>query len=309
MSLLCSGAAAAKANATALLWRLVEENKDTRKEMARACQMDDLIGLLKGGRADARKFALWSLSLSIDASSQNKLLEEEVVEPIVAALSSPEASSRQQAAAAITLLANQNKKAQLEIAKKGGIVPLIRIVRGYPLEHELQQVVATPATTKLTIPAVSTKAVAAPTAAVATPTAAVATPTAAIAAAAPSAAPAAAPAATLPATLAAAAPASDALASLAPAAADAATTAQVSSKGDATTHTPAVTTRSTVALSSAAKKDIDARDSMEARQCAAAALADLANLKKNVSALLRTPAIRSGGSVVPSLSVDGMVAF
>ena len=302
MSLLCSGAAAAKANATALLWRLVEENKDTRKEMARACQMDDLIGLLKGGRADARKFALWSLSLSIDASSQNKLLEEEVVEPIVAALSSPEASSRQQAAAAITLLANQNKKAQLEIAKKGGIVPLIRIVRGYPLEHELQQVVATPATTKLTIPAVSTKAVAAPTAAVATPTAA-------IAAAAPSAAPAAAPAATLPATLAAAAPASDALASLAPAAADAATTAQVSSKGDATTHTPAVTTRSTVALSSAAKKDIDARDSMEARQCAAAALADLANLKKNVSALLRTPAIRSGGSVVPSLSVDGMVAF
>lgn len=302
MSLLCSGAAAAKANATALLWRLVEENKDTRKEMARACQMDDLIGLLKGGRADARKFALWSLSLSIDASSQNKLLEEEVVEPIVAALSSPEASSRQQAAAAITLLANQNKKAQLEIAKKGGIVPLIRIVRGYPLEHELQQVVATPATTKLTIPAVSTKAVAAPTAAIAAPTAA-------LAAAAPSAAPAAAPAATLPATLAAAAPASDALASLAPAAADAATTAQVSSKGDATSHTPAVTTRSTVALSSAAKKDIDARDSMEARQCAAAALADLANLKKNVSALLRTPVIRSGGSVVPSLSVDGMVAF
>ena len=74
----------AKANATALLWRLVDENPQTQQAMAMAGPMSDLISLLKGGTPAARKFALWSLSLSINESNQKTLLDEEAAQPIVA---------------------------------------------------------------------------------------------------------------------------------------------------------------------------------------------------------------------------------
>ena len=68
VSLLSVGAPEAKANATALLWRLVAENPSTRQGMAEAGPLNDLIGLLKSGATvheashSARSPLLYALS-------------------------------------------------------------------------------------------------------------------------------------------------------------------------------------------------------------------------------------------------------
>ena len=70
VSILSTGNGEARANATALLWRLVEQNPTTRQDMAEAGPMAELIDLLKGrGGGGPRKYALWSLSLSINESN------------------------------------------------------------------------------------------------------------------------------------------------------------------------------------------------------------------------------------------------
>ncbi|KOO32569.1 beta-glucan synthesis-associated [Chrysochromulina tobinii] len=127
---LSSGSAMAKANATALLEKLVQENPTSQQEIAMAGPLLDLIGLLKDGSDGAKRFALWSLSLSISPDNQKTLLEEGVIDPIVAALTSDESSARQQAAAAISRLALKNPKTQLALGEKGAITPLIDIVKG-----------------------------------------------------------------------------------------------------------------------------------------------------------------------------------
>ena len=127
---LSSGSAMAKANATALLEKLVQENPTSQQEIAMAGPLLDLIGLLKDGSDGAKRFALWSLSLSISPDNQKTLLEEGVIDPIVAALTSEESSARQQAAAAISRLALKNPKTQLALGDKGAITPLIDIVKG-----------------------------------------------------------------------------------------------------------------------------------------------------------------------------------
>ena len=130
VSCLSNGTPEAKANATSLLERLVEENPTSQHDIATAGPISDLIGLLKDGSDGAKRFALWSLSLSINVDNQKTLLEEGAIEPLVAALQSEVSTTRQQAAAAISRLATKNNKAQNEIAKQGGIGPLIAIVKG-----------------------------------------------------------------------------------------------------------------------------------------------------------------------------------
>ena len=76
------------------------------------------------------RYALWSLSLSIDETNQKTLLEDHAVDPLVQSLSSFEAQARQQAAAAIARLANGNTAAQKEITKRPAIAALINIVKG-----------------------------------------------------------------------------------------------------------------------------------------------------------------------------------
>jgi len=130
VSLLSTGSVQARANATASLTRLVEQNPSSQTDIATASPVPDLIGLLKNGIDGAKKFALWSLSLSITPETQKILLEEDAIVPLVASLHSPTPMQRQQAAAAISRLALKNNKASLAIAKQGGITPLINIVKG-----------------------------------------------------------------------------------------------------------------------------------------------------------------------------------
>ena len=133
VSLLSTGSDAAKANATSSLWRMVQESPSTQQDIATAGPLPDLIGLLKHGNEGAKRFALWSLSLSINESNQKTLLEHEegsVFDPLVASLTSSKAEARQQAAAALSRLAYKNPKIALKIAQKEGIPPLIRMVKG-----------------------------------------------------------------------------------------------------------------------------------------------------------------------------------
>jgi hypothetical protein len=74
VQLLSTGSDKARENATAALEFLVEQNGMSQADIATASPVPDLIGLLKHGIAGAKKFALWSLSLSIDAASQKILL-------------------------------------------------------------------------------------------------------------------------------------------------------------------------------------------------------------------------------------------
>ena len=145
VGLLSTGAAETKRRASELLWRLINDNPDTQEEMANAGSLTDIVGLLKDGNAENRKFALWSLSLAIDESNQKTLLEEEAVDPIVIALGSAEANTRRQAAAAIKQLAYNNSKAQLAIAKQGGVEPLVHIVKGGGPREEMPEEAPAPA--------------------------------------------------------------------------------------------------------------------------------------------------------------------
>ena len=135
VSLLSTGSSEAKKNASMLLKTLVEENPSSNDEIATAGPISDLIGLLKDGTDEAKRYALWSLSLSINEQNHKTILEEEAVKPLVAFLVAPAPIVRQQAAAAVAKIAAaavsmKNNKAVLEIAKKGAIRPLIHIVSG-----------------------------------------------------------------------------------------------------------------------------------------------------------------------------------
>ena len=129
VELLGKGTPEAKSNAAASLWRLVQENPSSQDTVAKAGPTSDLIALLKDGTDEAKGYALWSLSLSINESNQKTVLDDEGVDPLVACLTSTKAVTRQQAAAALACLALENEKAQTAIAQKGGIKPLIAIVK------------------------------------------------------------------------------------------------------------------------------------------------------------------------------------
>ena len=147
-------------SAASVLWRLLDENPDSHHAIARAGKTSDLITLLKGASDDASRYALWSLSLSIDENNQATVLQEGGVAPLVAALvgatpppaaaaapsSSAQSSSlgmrssdrdiddavadivQRHAAAALALLAHGSDNAQRAIADAAGIAPLIQIV-------------------------------------------------------------------------------------------------------------------------------------------------------------------------------------
>ena len=70
VGVLSTGSPEAMSNAAASLWHLVQENAASREQIARAGSAVDLIHLLKKGAEQAKDYALWSLSLSIDAGNQ-----------------------------------------------------------------------------------------------------------------------------------------------------------------------------------------------------------------------------------------------
>ena len=125
VALLGFGDMHAKSTAATTLWRLVQENPDANASIASAGAAADLVTLLKGGTEAAKSYALWALSLSIDETNQEVVLEEGGVRPLVNFLVSPDQTVRTQAAAALARLATKWGKTQLAITKAGAIVPLI----------------------------------------------------------------------------------------------------------------------------------------------------------------------------------------
>ena len=128
VGLLGAGSLQAMSSAAAALWRLVQDNPTSQQEIARAGAAADLITLLKKGEAEAREYALWSLSLSIDEGNQSVVLGEGGVKPLISVLRGDDQTAREQAAAALHLLAKGCRPAQKDIARSGGIMPLINIV-------------------------------------------------------------------------------------------------------------------------------------------------------------------------------------
>ena len=136
VGLLGTGNTHAKSNAAHTLWRIVNENPASQEKIAKAGPTSDLISLLKDGTVEAKEYALWSLSLSINESNQSVLLDDQGIKPLVAALHSTTIVTRQQAAAALAALAMDNTKAQVSIAQAGSIAPLIEIVKVQILDNE-----------------------------------------------------------------------------------------------------------------------------------------------------------------------------
>lgn len=128
----------AKRRAARLLWVLIEQNRQLSIALATAGDATEVVRLLKLGTDEAQAYALWSLSLSIDESTQKILLDEESVPPLVEALQAvapksaaaiPGTTTREQAASALALLAADHKKAQQAIAAAHGIPPLIAVLQ------------------------------------------------------------------------------------------------------------------------------------------------------------------------------------
>ena len=87
IELLSTGEEAAQERAVNALRALVHENSDAHQTIAKAGNPAALVALLKAStNADAKDYALWSLSLSINETNQKTLLEEDGVVPLVEVL-------------------------------------------------------------------------------------------------------------------------------------------------------------------------------------------------------------------------------
>ena len=152
--LLGTGSPEAKVKAASLLWRLVRENPSSHHNIAASGTASDLIALLKAGSDEAQAYALWSLSLSVNASNQDVVLEEGGEVSLVNMLQSRDSTFRTQAAAALARLAANNSSAQSAISNCGGIAPLIQIVDPSSSESMASRVSSAAALAELThIPA------------------------------------------------------------------------------------------------------------------------------------------------------------
>ena len=116
------------------LWRIVKESPDNQAHIAKSGGAAELVKLLRDGSAGAQKYSLWALSLSIDKDNQETVSESEGVKPLVHALMMDNRTVTLQATAALAALALNNKHAQLEIAKCGGIAPLISLLDRFESE-------------------------------------------------------------------------------------------------------------------------------------------------------------------------------
>lgn len=116
--------------AVSALWRIVGENPENEAIIAAAGGAQPLVRLLRSKQARAKSYALWSLSLSIDADNQKLVADEDGVTPLVAMLNDRQQLVCEQAACAIKRLALNNKDTQTQITKAGAVEPLITLLDG-----------------------------------------------------------------------------------------------------------------------------------------------------------------------------------
>ena len=114
--------------AASALWRLVRQNPSDQLHIAKAGGAQQLVKLLRDGPAGGRSFALWSLSLCIDETNQNVVVESGAIAPLVKCLVAGDIVVTEQAAGAINKLATINTVST--IADAGAISPLISLLDG-----------------------------------------------------------------------------------------------------------------------------------------------------------------------------------
>jgi hypothetical protein len=83
IELLTLGTLAAQERAAKALWELRDQNAEYAEGIARAGDPAALVGLLQNGIADAKDYALWSLSLSIEPGNQAIVAEAGGVQPLI----------------------------------------------------------------------------------------------------------------------------------------------------------------------------------------------------------------------------------
>ena len=84
---------------------MVEENPGNEVVIAKAGGAEPLVRLLSTKQTTAKAYALWSLSLSIDADNQKVVAETGGIKPLVYLLNSKDPIVYEQAACALQLLA------------------------------------------------------------------------------------------------------------------------------------------------------------------------------------------------------------
>lgn len=114
--------------AAELLWRIVRENPDSASVIAKSGDAEALVRLLHSKQPRAKAYALWSLSLSIDASNQKIVTNAGGIRPLVHMLSALDRGVSEQAARAIKLLTHGNAETQQAVAAQGAIEPLIALL-------------------------------------------------------------------------------------------------------------------------------------------------------------------------------------
>ena len=101
--------------AAAALWRLVRQNPAEQLAIARAGGAQPLVKLLRDGPPGAKSFALWSLSLCIDETNQQVVLDCGAIPPLVAALCASDVTVNEQAASALNKLATEDTVAEIAV--------------------------------------------------------------------------------------------------------------------------------------------------------------------------------------------------
>lgn len=129
IELLSSGAEEAQKRAAEALWALVRENPDAQETLAGAGSSSALVALLKNGIPASKDYAVWSLSLSINADSQSIVTEEGGVPPLIERLDDSRTIIQEQAASAIAKLSFDNQQTSSLITSTGGIKPLLNLLK------------------------------------------------------------------------------------------------------------------------------------------------------------------------------------
>ena len=129
IELLMNGTEAAQERAVRALRDLVSQNPSAHEAIAKAASPAALVQLLIGGNADAKDYALWSLSLSITADNQTVVAEAGGVQPLITQLADDRIFIKEEAAAALAKLAYRNEETRASITKCGGVRPLIALLQ------------------------------------------------------------------------------------------------------------------------------------------------------------------------------------
>ena len=129
IDLLTNGSEATQDRATKALWGLVNQNPSAHDAIAKAGDPAALVELLKRDYADVKDYALWSLSLAISRENQMTVADSGGITPLIACLGDMRPKIQKQAAAAIAKLARNNDDTRSQIAKLGGVKPLIKLLQ------------------------------------------------------------------------------------------------------------------------------------------------------------------------------------